>query len=83
MADEVFAAALANAKENLPKIADELDPNKYGIVLSVSGPGKYTPSLFNLNFMVHCDINFIKYFFSIIVVIAERMSGAAMYELVG
>jgi hypothetical protein len=55
MADQVFAAALADAKQNLPKIADELDPEKYGIVLSVSGP----------------------------VVIAERMSGAAMYELVG
>lgn len=54
MADQVFAAALADAKENLPKIADNLDPEKYGIVLSVSGP----------------------------VVIAERMSGAAMYELV-
>jgi hypothetical protein len=42
MADQVFAAALADAKQNLPKIADELDPEKYGIVLSVSGPGKHT-----------------------------------------
>lgn len=47
MADQVFAAALASAKENLPKIADELDPEKYGIVLSVSGPGKHTLIIYN------------------------------------
>lgn len=47
MADQVFAAALADAKENLPKIADNLDPEKYGIVLSVSGPGKHTTIIHN------------------------------------
>ena len=48
MADQVFAAALASAKENLPKIADQLDPEKYGIVLSVSGPGKYTHIIYKI-----------------------------------
>jgi hypothetical protein len=42
MADQVFMSALADAKQNLPKISEERDPNKYGIVLSVSGPGMYT-----------------------------------------
>jgi V-type H+-transporting ATPase subunit A len=49
-----MAGALPNAKQNLPKVADEDRESRFGSVFGVSGP----------------------------VVIAEKMTGAAMYELV-
>lgn len=49
-----MAGALANAKKDLPKVADEHRESRFGSVFGVSGP----------------------------VVIAENMTGAAMYELV-
>lgn len=61
----------------LPKVGDEEKESKYGYVFAVSGPGKYSNFTSKVS-RIGCKT----YFYHILVVTAEKMSGSAMYELV-
>jgi len=67
-----------NALKALSMIDDET--SEYGTILSVSGPGKFL-FLFSFLFSLSFCFNIFLPSFSI-VVIAEKMAGSAMFELV-
>lgn len=67
--------------KGLPKLADEDRESMVGYVLSVSGPGKFTSCRVCTSRSV-CFRDVDWSFWCHVVVVAQRMSGAAMYELV-
>jgi len=72
---------MENALKALSMIDDE--ESSYGTILSVSGPGKktfFSFSFFLFSFLLFDSHHVLFPFFP--VVIAEKMAGSAMYELV-
>ena len=82
----------------LPKIKDQEKESKFGYVFAVSGPGVYRDQIIKYSeahlicveiyqLFLYCVMLYIKQHYSclsayFLVVTAENMSGAAMYELV-
>lgn len=73
---------LENAKAQLPKIRDAERENSFGYIYSVAGPGKFSRSLLLIfsRHKVHKSAICRSLFTP--VVVGEKMTGSAMYELV-